>query len=238
MSHDNAIRTSALLASLGWLDHAFLPAGMAPPEESAYGHQRHSATVITSEEAYPPKQHEADGVIAADLRPAAVYTADCLPVLIADARQHHVAGVHAGLKGALAGVLKQAVERLLASGATPDSLFVAIGPAIAPCCYELGEDMLHTITASPHVRAPRWFTTQPVNPHAVRPQAQATQQGIWFDLPALGQQMLLDMKIPAAQIERLPVCTYCSAEAQSSYRRNGHFADGYALRYSWIRRRA
>lgn len=238
MQNANNVRTSALLASLGWLEHAFLPAGMAPPEEAACGHQRHSPTVVMSEAAFPRKQCEADGVIATGSRPVAVYTADCLPVLIADTRHHHVAAVHAGLKGALVGVLSQAVNRLCALGATPDSLFVAIGPAIAPCCYELGEDMLRTITANPRVTAPQWSSTQPVNPHAVRPQARATNQGIWFDLPALGQQMLLDMKIPAAQIEVLPVCTYCSAESQSSYRRNGHFSDGYALRYSWIQRRA
>ncbi|GLR08161.1 hypothetical protein COO59_07830 [Mixta theicola] len=238
MQNATPVRKSTLLASLDWLEHAFLPAGMAPPEETACGHQRHTSTVIMSEEAFPRKQCEADGVIATDSRPVAVYTADCLPVLIADTRRHHVAAVHAGLKGALAGVLPQAVNRLFDLGATPESLFVAIGPAIAPCCYELGQDMLSTITTNPRVTAPQWSATQPVNPHAVRLQAQATSKGIWFDLPALGRQMLLDMKIPAAQIDVLPVCTYCNAEPQSSYRRNSHFSDGYALRYSWIQRRA
>ena len=237
MQTSSPIRTSALLTSLGWLDHAFLPAGMEPPEAAACGHQRHSATVVMAEEAFPRRECEADGVIAIDSRPAAVYTADCLPVLIADARRHHVAAVHAGLKGALAGVLQQAVTQLYQLGATPESLFVAIGPAIAPCCYELGENMLNELSANPLVTAPRWFSTAPRNQRAIRPQAKANTRGIWFDLPALGNQMLLDMKIPAAQIDVLPVCTYCTAEPQSSYRRNTHFSDGYALRYSWIQRR-
>ncbi|HCW48116.1 polyphenol oxidase family protein [Mixta calida] len=238
MSDASPVRTSALLASLDWLDHAFLPAGMAPPEEIACGHQRHTATVVMAEEAFPRKQREADAVIATGPRPVAVYTADCLPVLIADTRQRNVAAVHAGLKGALAGVLPQAIDRLIEAGATPDSLFAAIGPAIAPCCYELGEEMLNTILVNPLATAPRWFTLQPLNKQAVRPQARAAPQGVWFDLPALGRQMLLDRGIPAAQIDILPVCTYCCAEAQSSYRRNTHFSDGYALRYSWIRRKA
>lgn len=238
MSDLSPVRTSALLSSLGWLDHAFLPAGAAPPEEAAGGLQRHTATVVTAEEAFPRKQREADGVIATGTRPVAVYTADCLPVLIADARQRNVAAVHAGLKGALAGILPQAVGKLLEAGATPDSLFVAIGPAIAPCCYELGEEMLNTILANPLATAPRWFSVQPINERAVRPQARAVNQGAWFDLPALGKQMLLDKGIPAAQIDVLPVCTYCCAEAQSSYRRNTHYADGYALRHAWIQRKA
>ena len=53
MSDASPVRTSALLASLDWLDHAFLPAGMAPPEEIACGHQRHTATVVMAEEAFP-----------------------------------------------------------------------------------------------------------------------------------------------------------------------------------------
>ncbi|QHM72499.1 polyphenol oxidase family protein [Mixta intestinalis] len=237
MSDAPLIRTSRLLSSLNWLEHAFLPAGMAPPAESAFGHQRHTATVITAEEAFPPKVREADGVLTNGSRPAAIYTADCLPVLIADTRQYQVAAVHAGLKGALAGVLMQAVTRLISGGATPDSLFVAIGPAIASCCYELGNEVMDNIRANPLVTAPRYFSQQPRNERAIRPQARATQHGIWFDLPALGRQMLLDMQIPAAQIEVLPVCTYCSAEPRSSYRRNTHTNEGYDLRYAWIRRR-
>lgn len=234
---DALIRTSALLSSLSWLEHAFLPAGMAPPAESAFGRQRHTASIITAEEAFPPKIREADGVIANGSRPVAVYTADCLPVLIADTRQHQVAAVHAGLQGALAGVLPQAVARLIRGGATPESLYVAIGPAIAPCCYELGDEALNNILTNPLATAPRYFSSQPRNVRAVRPQAQAARRGVWFDLPELGRQMLLDMQIPAAQIEILPVCTYCCAEPRSSYRRNTHTSEGYDLRYAWIRRR-
>jgi polyphenol oxidase len=228
---------SALLDSLGWVDHAFQAAGEPPPPDAAYGHQRHSPTVVLDEENIPPKSCESDGIIGVTTRPVAVYTADCLPVLIADARQHHVAAVHAGLKGALAGVLFSAVERLKALGASSDSLFVAIGPAISPCCYELGENVLSDIKQNLRVHQPvAWAIEQPHNPLAVRPQAQAQQQGIWFDLPQLGRQMLLQMGIPADQIELLNLCTYCMAETGASYRRNTHFNSGYRSRYSWIQR--
>lgn len=232
-------RRSSLLDTLGWVDHAFQDAGVPPPSDAAYGHQRHSATVVLDHENVPAKSCVSDGVIGVTTRPVAVYTADCLPVLIADARQHHVAAVHAGLKGALAGVLFSAVERLKALGATNDSLFVAIGPAIMPCCYELGEDILSEIQQNRYLQQPpRWEVEQPHNIRTVRPQAQARQQGIWFDLPGLGRQMLMQMGIPAAHIELLNICTYCMAETGSSYRRNTHFDSGYHSRYSWIRRTA
>lgn len=230
-----SIVRSTLLDTLGWVDYAFQSAGEAPPENAAYGHQRHTATVVRDNENYPPKRCESDGVIGAGERPVAVYTADCLPVLIADTRQKNVAAVHAGLNGTLAGILYRAVEQLCMSETTPNDLYVAIGPAIAPCCYELGKDKLAEIEQK--VSLPlRWRYEQPCNPFSIRPQAQATQQGIWFDLPWLAIQMLMDAGVPEAQIENLGFCTYCMAEAGSSYRLNSHSYSGYQSRYSWIRR--
>lgn len=230
-------RYSSLLAGLGWLEHAFLPAGVAPPDNSAFAHQRHSAVVVQDEQAVPAKSCDADGVIGVTTRPVAVYTADCLPVLIADDRMHHVAAVHAGLKGTLAGVLFSAIDQLLALGARSDSLHIAIGPAIGPCCYELGHDLVDEMQNNALLQqTPPWQQQQPRNQRAVRPQALAHHQGIWFNLPGLASQMLQQRGIPAAQIEILEVCTYCMAERRSSYRRNTHFSDGYASRYSWIQR--
>lgn len=230
-------RSSALLAGLGWVKHAFLPSGATPPDGSAFARQRHSAEVVLDEQAIPVKSCDADGVIGINSRPVAVYTADCLPVLIADDRMHHVAAVHAGLKGALAGVLFSAIDRLIALGASAESLHIAIGPAIGPCCYELGDDVLENMRRNPLLtQIPPWQRQQPLNPLAIRPQAQANSQGIWFDLPALARQMLQQRGIPANQIETLEICTYCVAEPRSSYRRNSHFSEGYDSRYSWIQR--
>lgn len=230
---------STLLDALEWVEYAFQPAGEAPPPDAAYGMQRHSATVVEDAANVPPKSCESDGVIGLGARPVAVYTADCLPVLIADRRHQRVAAVHAGLQGTLAGVLESAVARLCRDGATPAHLSVAIGPAIAPCCYELGAEKLAQIEArQPGPLAPCWHRAQPHNPLAVRPQAIATQAGVWFDLPQLASNILLRAGVPGEQIENVGFCTYCMAEAGSSYRRNTHFNDGYRSRYSWIRRRS
>lgn len=229
---------SPLLNSLGWIDYAFQPAGMPPPADAAYGHQRHSANVVLASQNFPPKRCESDGVIATDERPVAVYTADCLPVLIADAKQQNVAAVHAGLKGTLKGVLYRTVEKLCELGATPQSLYVAIGPAIAPCCYELGESMLAEIERAEGVpQHIKWHQSQPKNSHAQRKQANPQQNGIWFDLPELAKQMLIQAGIPDRQIENVNICTYCMAEAGSSYRYNTHFNSDYQSRFSWIRRK-
>jgi len=229
---------STLLDALEWVDYAFQPAGEAPPDDVAYGHQRHSATVVDDEANVPPKSCESDGIIGLGARPVAVYTADCLPVLIADTQQRRVAAVHAGLKGTLAGVLERAVIRLCEAGSSPDGLYVAIGPAIAPCCYELGEEMLSAIAPTLSGSQPScWHREQPHNPLAVRPQAKATRNGVWFDLPQLATLRLTEAGVPAANIENVSFCTYCMAKTGSSYRRNTHFNSGYQSRFSWIRRR-
>lgn len=235
---DNRGPRSALLESQRWLEYAFQPAGQPAPAAAAYGQQRHSAKVVLAGQNRPPKSCESDGVIGDDHQPVAVYTADCLPVLFADVKTHQVAAVHAGLQGTLGGVLSSALDQLLAGGATPASLLVAIGPAIGPCCYELGVDRIAQMQQRPDLPALSWSQQQPRNPQAIRPQARAHHQGVWFDLPQLAQDLLLQRGIPAAQIDRVAVCTYCMAEAGSSYRYNTHFDSGYQSRFSWIRRRA
>ncbi|WP_380184036.1 polyphenol oxidase family protein [Kalamiella sp. sgz302252] len=228
---------SALLSSFDWLEHAFQPAGEPPPPESVMNRQRHTASVLLDSEALPIKSQEADGLIGTGSRPVAIYTADCLPVLIADDRQKQVAAVHAGLNGALKGVLINAIRLLCERGATPQSLYIAIGPAIGPCCYELGKDRIEAMRQDdPHSLSSllAWSPQQSSNQQALRAQAIGTTQGVWFDLPLLAKRMAMREGVPEAQIELSQICTYCMAEEQASYRRNGHFQHGYQQRYSWI----
>ena len=70
-----------------------------------------------------------------------IITADCAPVLLADAQAGIVAAVHAGWRGALAGILESTVEAMRGLGAEPERLVAAIGPCIAQAAYEVGEDL-------------------------------------------------------------------------------------------------
>jgi YfiH family protein len=70
--------------------------------------------------------------------PAAVATADCVPVIIE--AEDAVAVVHAGWRGAAAGVVQKAAECLAGLGSVP--VRAAIGPAIGPCCYEVGPEVV------------------------------------------------------------------------------------------------
>ena len=73
----------------------------------------------------------------------AVKTADCVPILIGDAKTGSFAAVHAGWRGTSASIVRRAIDELvrLYSSATED-LRAAIGPAANVCCYEVGAEVI------------------------------------------------------------------------------------------------
>ena len=69
-----------------------------------------------------------------------VLTADCVPVLLADAEAGVVGAAHAGWHGALGGILESTVQAMVDLGAARAGLLAGIGPAIAQRSYEVGPE--------------------------------------------------------------------------------------------------
>ncbi|MCV7099091.1 peptidoglycan editing factor PgeF [Mycobacterium palustre] len=78
----------------------------------------------------------------------AVVTADCVPVLLADARAGVVAAVHAGRVGAQRGVVARAVEAMLRQGARADDISALLGPAVSGRNYEVPAAMADEVEAA------------------------------------------------------------------------------------------
>ena len=130
--------------------------------------------------------------------------ADCTPVLLADARQHVVAAVHAGWRGSAVRAASAAVEALAeAFGSRPGDLVAGIGPAIGPCCYTVGGDVVEAFADRPHLFS----------------------QGR-LDLWAANEEALVEAGVPADQIEVARICTQCNADQFFSHRANGGQAAG------------
>ncbi len=69
-----------------------------------------------------------------------VLSADCAPVLLADAGAGVIGAAHAGWRGALAGVIEATVAAMLGQGAARADIRAAIGPCIAQAAYEVGPE--------------------------------------------------------------------------------------------------
>ncbi|MDT5336987.1 MAG: purine-nucleoside/S-methyl-5-thioadenosine phosphorylase / adenosine deaminase [Mycobacterium sp.] len=92
---------------------------------------------------------DADGLVTANPRLAlAVVTADCVPVLMSDARAGVVAAVHAGRVGAQKGVVARAVEVMLGQGAHVEDVSVLLGPAVSGRNYEVPDAMADEVEAA------------------------------------------------------------------------------------------
>jgi YfiH family protein len=174
--------------------------------------QVHGATVAiaTAEDDSLP---DADIVISTQSDVAiAVQAADCVPLLIADRRTGAVAAAHAGWRGLAAQVPIETVKALaLTFGSRPEDIVVAIGPAIGPCCYEVGEEVREAMMggASFGLEASRWFT--PGKKHSK-----------WlFDTWAAARAQLEAAGVPAGQVLGADLCTASHPDAFCSYRRDG-----------------
>lgn len=87
--------------------------------------------------------HRGDGLMTD--RPGillGIQTADCVPVIVADTRRKAVAVFHAGWRGTLRRIVENGIGRMRAEfRSRPEDLIAAIGPAIAQCCYSVGEEV-------------------------------------------------------------------------------------------------
>lgn len=113
-----------------------------PAENLCTAYQTHSATAIVLNAPLPPgKGPEADALVTNVPGIAVgILTADCLPILLADAKHRVAAAVHAGWKGALLGVIEAGVAAMQKLGASPQDIAACIGPGIAQCSYEVGAE--------------------------------------------------------------------------------------------------
>lgn len=103
-------------------------------------HQIHSPDVVTVNGPWQGARPEADAMVT-DRKGVAlgILTADCAPILFADADAGVIGAAHAGWKGAFSGVIGNTVAAMEALGASRGSIIAAIGPCIGPASYEVSD---------------------------------------------------------------------------------------------------
>jgi len=157
----------------------------------------------------------------------AVQTADCIPMLIVDPTTRVVCAAHAGWRGLAAGVPLAAVQGLKKNfGSRSGDLFVALGPSIGACCYEVGRDVIDAFSAGfSRGDLERWFSEEPkdLNGNPPMPKLRGDRQpDHWFfDGWRSVRDQLEAAGVAPERIFSADLCTASHPGTLCSYRRDG-----------------
>lgn len=148
-----------------------------------------------------------------------ILTADCVPVLIADRRQRVVAAIHAGWRGTVGCIVEHGIRVMQARYDTrPEDLIAAIGPAIGPCCFEVGEEVRsHFLEEFPYGEELVSASYSGVGG--------SEAASVRIDLPEANRRQLLASGVPAGNIQVLAECTACTRLPDSSRKYFSHRAE-------------
>jgi YfiH family protein len=131
--------------------------------------------------------------------------ADCVPLLLWDPVHRAVGLAHAGWRGVAGGVVRAAVEAFVRHvGSRPEDLWAGIGPAIGPCCYQVGPEVVASVAQA--------FSLRPDLVHH-------RTGGLYLDLPGVVRAELEAQGV--RQIEMSGICTACHTDEWFSHRAEG-----------------
>ena len=171
----------------------------------AFVKQVHGNQVRTVDDKSDSAREPADGMVTAVSGIAlCIFTADCVPVLLADRENRVVGALHAGWRGTLSDIVAQGIRAMIAQGARYDSLHAALGPAIGPCCFEVDQEL-----------ADRFAHTLP---YAVRHTRTGVRGKAYLDLRAIVALQLADAGLNPGRIQITGPCTKCDHERYYSRR--------------------
>lgn len=173
--------------------------GTGAVSPSLHAYASHSpATMAAIADGTPP---EGDGLISGV--PGlllGILTADCVPVLVADTRTRVVAAFHAGWRGTLARIVETGIATLREAHASrPEDLVATIGPAIRPCCFEVG----------PEVQAEFASAFDYADSLLLRLESDTAVTRPRLDLQEANRRQLLDAGLAVNQIQTVAECTAC-----------------------------
>ena len=189
----------------------------ADPERLVKNHQVHGDLVraVTGSDCMSspgePGTSEADGLITGEPGLClAVFSADCIPVLLCDPKSGAAAAVHAGWRGTALGIAARGVARLVQDfGAAPENILAAIGPGISLCCFETHQDVPDGLRAGLGEAAEPYL-------HPI-PQTEKYH----VDLKGANRQWLLQAGVLPEHIALCSACTACPGAPFWSHRRLG-----------------
>lgn len=139
-----------------------------------------------------------------------ILTADCAPILFADAEARVIGAAHAGWKGAITGIAEAAVAAMESLGARRGRIVATIGPCITQPSYEVGGEFRARFVAADTGNG-KYF-------------GHGNRDGHWqFDLPGYVGARLSNLGLEAVNV--IDRCTYANEADYFSFRRTTHRAE-------------
>ena len=165
----------------------------------------HKGMGVASDEAFD----NADGIYTIEHNiPLCIFSADCVPILIADKEKKTVMAVHAGWRGTAKNITGKAIDIFLNEFKTKkEDIICAIGPAIGQCCFEVSEDVTEELALLRD--ASDCFYIKDNKKHQL-------------DLKKFNSFVIRDKGVPKENIDVCDLCTRCEEELFHSFRRDGN----------------
>ncbi len=206
-----------------------------------HGSYVHIATEADLRPAYGPGELiDADGY-ATNLPgvPLAIFTADCVPLLMQDPVHGVIAAVHSGWRSTAADIEESAITAMVKLGAVPSDIRVAIGPAIDRCCFEVGPEVVEAMDALLAKGSATAATVdEPMSADTVAAEAsgalaekeaagasgaarqfyEARGEKYMLDLRGVIRKRLLQLGVAPSHLELVGPCTMCHPELFWSHR--------------------
>ncbi|SRR5579875_159751 len=193
--------------------HSAYPGVQVARVQQVHGNQVHQ--IASSNQA---ERSTGDGMVTKALGIVlAVFTADCVPILMVDPKAAVVGALHAGWRGVLAGIATRGLAAMVALGASVERTHVALGPAIGACCFEVDRTLADTFVAQ--------------LPAAKRFRRSGATGKDYLNLRAIIRSQLADAGIPSHLIIDVGPCTRCNSDRFFSRRAAAGAATGLQMSF-------
>lgn len=154
---------------------------------------------------YDGEIHQGDAIITdKDNVAVGIFTADCVPVLLADVEKNIIAAVHSGWRGSLNMIVFKTIKKLKQEyGCKEENIIAIVGPHIMSCCYNVGEEIFNSFLNNCE------FNNIKINNSGK------------LDLKEIIKHQLTISGIKCNNMQFLNMCTYCNENSEFySYRKD------------------
>jgi len=203
-----------------------------------YLKQIHSNKVLLVNNTLNLKSKIADSLITRDKHQSLwIYTADCLPILIADIKTRNIAACHSGLKGLKKQIISKTLKKLEGIGSKKNDLIFAIGPYIKGDKYQVKkkdvEDLIFQISGESHTEKSSLIIYSNKGKELIRLfKKDPDPNRLLFDLQAAATLQLFKEGINPNKINLNRLCTYSNPTLFNSYRREKNSSRQWSCIYS------